>query len=96
LEEENANKKVEKYEKITRNALEKIEIKKELTKKEQIIANRFMEMAKNYYADAKYFQKQGKILTAIAAFSYAHAWLDAGIRAELFDGKEDDKLFTIL
>lgn len=68
MEEENANKKVEKYEKITRNALEKIEIKKELTKKEQIIANRFMEMAKNYYADAKYFQKQGKNINCYRSF----------------------------
>ncbi|MBS3057208.1 MAG: DUF357 domain-containing protein, partial [Candidatus Diapherotrites archaeon] len=32
---------------------------------------------------------------ALAAFSYAHAWLDAGVRAKLLDARGDDNLFTL-
>ena len=50
-------------------------------------------MAKRYLADGKFFEKKGKLATALAAYSYAHAWLDAGARAELFDVKSS-RLFA--
>jgi len=40
------------------------------------------------------FKEKGDLLTALASFSYAHAWLDAGVRAKLFEA-EDDQLFTL-
>jgi len=86
--------KVDKYEKLTARALKEIKFKNNLTEKEKAIADDFMSMAKNYYSDAVHFKEKGDLLTALAAFSYAHAWLDAGVRARLFDA-EDDQLFTL-
>ncbi|MFA5931612.1 MAG: DUF357 domain-containing protein [archaeon] len=86
--------KVNKYEKLTARGLKEIKIKKELSEKEMAIAENFLSMAKNYYADALYFKEQKNLLTSLAAFSYAHAWLDAGVRAKVFDAT-DDQLFTL-
>ena len=87
--------KVEKYNALTSKALEKVKIKEGLSEKELEIAKDFLQMANNYFNDARHFQKNGELLTALAAFSYAHAWLDAGVRAALFDAKNDDVLFTL-
>ena len=37
----------------------------------------------------------GARLLALPAYSYAHAWLDAGVRAGLLDAQGDDRLFTL-
>ncbi|MBN2454859.1 DUF357 domain-containing protein, partial [Candidatus Woesearchaeota archaeon] len=59
------------------------------------IAEDFLSMAKNYLADAKHFRDKGDYVTAFAAVSYAHAWLDAGARMKIFDtGKEAGNLFA--
>ncbi len=92
--EKELKEKVEKYEKLTSKALEEIRLIKGLTNKEKNVAEDFLSMSKNYFNDAKYFKEQGKLLTSLAAFSYAHAWLDAGVRARVFDAK-DDQLFTL-
>ncbi len=86
--------KVEKYEKLTTRGLKEIKFKKNLSEIEKATAEDFLSMAKNYYNDAKYFKKEGKLLTSLAAFSYAHAWLDAGVRAKVFIAT-DDQLFTL-
>lgn len=86
--------KVSKYEKLTKRALIEVKLIKGLSNKEKLIAQDFLSMANNYYSDAKYFVEKKELLTALAAFSYAHAWLDAGVRAKLFDVK-DDQLFTL-
>ena len=52
-------------------------------------------MATRYFQDAKFFEKKGDKLTALAALSYAHAWLDAGARLGLFDVAHDNVLFTV-
>ncbi len=87
--------KLKKYGQITKLALEKIEVKKGLSKKDKKIAQDFLQMCKNYVADAKYFEGKKDFVNALAAMSYAHAWLDAGVRAKLFDAKGDDRLFTL-
>jgi hypothetical protein len=51
-------------------------------------------MTKNYFSDAQHFKEKGDLLTALASFSYAHAWLDAGVRAKIFHA-DDDQLFTL-
>lgn len=86
--------KVSKYEKLTARGIKEIKIAKNLTAEQKAIANDFLSMANNYYNDAKYFAKEGNLLTALAAYSYAHAWLDAGVRAKVFDAT-DDQLFTL-
>ena len=53
-------------------------------------------MAKRYYKDAEYFYNEKKdYVTAFAALNYAHGWLDAGARSELFDVDGDSELFVI-
>lgn len=83
---------VQKYEKLTAEALEKIEIIAQKGTKQYELAQEFLRVANAYFSDAKHFASQGDNVTALAAFSYAHAWLDAGIKAGLFKG-EDSRLF---
>jgi len=86
--------KLEKYFDITGRALKKAEenISKDDSKKE--FAADFLDMAKRYFNDAKYFKEKDDYVNAFAALSYAHGWLDAGARISLFD-VHDSKLFTV-
>lgn len=52
-------------------------------------------MARAYHSDAKHYAAKGDFVTAFAAVSYAHAWLDIGVRLGLLDGQGDDVLFTL-
>jgi uncharacterized protein len=87
--------KVQKYKKLTESALNKVQVMGGLAEREKKIAKDFLEMGRNYFSDANYFMKKGEFLTALAAFSYAHAWLDAGVRAGFFNAFEDSMLFTL-
>ena len=89
------DKKLKGYFIVTEKALKKVKINKKNVKfdKEQI-AGDFLDMAKRYFEDAKYFEKKGDKITAFAALNYAHAFLDAGARIKVFDVK-DSKLFMV-
>ncbi len=54
----------------------------------------FLAMARAYLSDARHFEKSGDLDRALAAVSYAHGWLDAGVRLGLLDGGDDDVRFT--
>ena len=75
---------------VTGEALAKA--KKALNGSQQ--AEEFLDMAQRYYDDALHFQKKGEIVNAFACLNYAHGWLDAGARLELFEVK-DSRLFTV-
>ncbi|MBI4209972.1 MAG: DUF357 domain-containing protein [Candidatus Diapherotrites archaeon] len=87
--------KVTKYRELTRAALQKAGLIAPEGTKENSMAKNLLEMAESYFADAQYFERKGMALTALAAYSYAHAWIDAGVRLGLLDGKGDDKLFIL-
>lgn len=55
----------------------------------------FLEMAASYLEDGRHFREEGDPVNALAAFSYGHAWLDAGARAGLLDVPREGHLFTI-
>ena len=93
--EQKLKEKTRKYKTLTSKALAKIRLAKGISGKERAIALDFLKMAQDYFSDAKHFQKKGDWLNALAAFSYAHAWLDAGVRAKILDGKGDSKLFVL-
>ncbi|MDD5148145.1 MAG: DUF357 domain-containing protein [Candidatus ainarchaeum sp.] len=93
--EKELSEKVRKYRLLTGAALKKISIRADKGTREFEIAEDFLEMANNYFNDARHFEKEGKLLVALAAFSYAHAWLDAGVRSKILDGKNDSALFTL-
>lgn len=84
--------KLEKYFKITKQALE--EASKHKNQKELEKADDFLDMASRYYEDAKFFMNKGDFVNAFAAVNYAHGWLDAGARIKLFNVK-DSNLFTV-
>ncbi|MFH0970765.1 MAG: DUF357 domain-containing protein [Candidatus Diapherotrites archaeon] len=88
-------KRASRYRSVTQKALKKISIVAKKNTKEYTIAMDYLTMANNYFNDAIHFQNKGDFILAMAAFSYAHAWLDAGVRAGIFDGMGDDQLFTL-
>jgi hypothetical protein len=83
-----------KYLEITRIALEKVKIVPPSRSFLQGGAEDMLKMAQTYYADALHFQGQGDAPRALAAVSYAHGWIDAGVRLGLLYGGEDDQIFT--
>ena len=54
-----------------------------------------VEMAQSYLEDGRHFRADGDLVNALAAFSYGHAWLDAGARLGLLDVPRDGHLFTV-
>ena len=54
----------------------------------------FLEMARSYFRDAQHFQQEEDLPRALAAVTYAHGWIDAGVRLGLLDGGDDDQTFT--
>jgi len=85
-------KKVEDYYNLTKNALEIA--KKSVVNGKEVSAKEIIEMVSNYLSDAEYFEKNGELVNAFAALNYAHGWLDAGVRLDIFKTK-NNKLFTI-
>jgi len=83
-----------KYRKILEKALNVIEqnIKNESYLKD--MSNDFLNMAKNYLTDGQVLEKKNDLPRALASYSYAYAWIDAGVRIGLFYGT-DRKLFTV-
>ena len=91
-----ADKKLQKYLAMTGKALTLVKIAAaDKNSKEYNSAADFLQMAKNYLSDSRHFAKKGDVLTAIAAASYAHAWLDAGARLGLFKADNSSDLFTV-
>jgi len=84
--------KLKKYFSVTETALSIA--KKSVIKGKEKYSKEIFDMAENYISDAKHFEKKEDFVNAFAALNYAHGWLDAGVRLDIFDVK-DDKLFTI-
>ena len=84
--------KIKKYKAITKKAL--AIAKNSVIKGKRIHAQEIFDMVENYMSDAEHFEKKGDLVDAFAAINYAHGWIDAGVRLDIFDVK-DNKLFTI-
>ncbi len=84
--------KLEKYFAITSKALTKA--KENIIKGKENYSKEIIEMVENYLSDAKHFENKKDFVNAFAAINYAHGWLDAGVRLDIFNVK-DNKLFTI-
>ncbi|MCI4336846.1 MAG: DUF357 domain-containing protein [Thermoplasmata archaeon] len=85
---------LEKYLRLTHEALDAV---RPAPPKRSFLAGAsddFIAMARAYLSDAEHFQQQGDGERALAAASYAHGWLDAGVRLGLLDGGDDDVRFT--
>ncbi len=87
--------KLRRYFDITARALKKVKITKKFDLNAEKAAEDFLDMANRYFSDAKHFRDKGDFVNALAALSYAHAWLDAGARLGIFDVDHDNELFTV-
>ncbi len=84
--------KVHRYRGLLERALVHVEIKS--SGHLQKVAEDYLTMARSYYEDGVHFHEKNDPVNALACFSYGHAWLDAGVRLEVF--KIGDKtLFTV-
>jgi len=83
--------KLEKYFKITKEALEMAKAA-EKTNEEQ--AADILDMVSRYVSDAEHFKSKGDYVLAFGALNYAHGWLDAGARLKIFL-VNDSRLFTV-
>ncbi|MBR9707517.1 MAG: DUF357 domain-containing protein [Candidatus Diapherotrites archaeon] len=92
---ETVSERLDKYLALTKKARAKVVIAVPDSGSLRSVADDFLSMVDNYYADALHFKEQGDEPKALAAVSYAHAWLDAGARLGLFEVGNDDKLFTL-
>lgn len=91
-----AEQKLNKYWSMTEKALTLTRIAAtDKNSKEYKSAADFLQMAKSYLSDSKHFAKKCDFLTALAAASYAHAWLDAGARLGLFKVDSSSGLFAV-
>ena len=86
---------LEKYLRLTREALARVSAAPPARSFLHGASDDFLSMARAYLADAEHFEASGDRDRALAAASYAHAWLDAGVRLGLLDGGDDDQRFTL-
>jgi hypothetical protein len=86
--------KTERYEGLLAEALEAAEPVPPEGSPLAAAADEFEEMARAYLDDGRHFRDDGDLVNALAAFSYGHAWLDAGARIGLFAVPTEGHLFT--
>ena len=86
---------LEKYLRLTREALARVSAAPPERSFLRGASDDFLSMARSYLADAEHFSASGDRDRALAAASYAHAWLDAGVRLGILDGGDDDQRFTL-
>ncbi len=86
---------LERYLRLTREALERVQPAAPARSYLRGASDDFLAMARAYLSDAEHFSRTGEPDRALAAASYAHGWLDAGVRLGLLDGGNDDQRFTL-
>ncbi|QGN07081.1 DUF357 domain-containing protein [Halorhabdus sp. CBA1104] len=87
--------KTDRYERLLARALEEATVLAPETTPLGDAATDCLEMARSYLEDGRHFRAEDDLVNALAAFSYGHAWLDAGARIGLFDVPEEGHLFTV-
>lgn len=79
------NERLEREFKVTEKALKEIKIIIDKKHPHYKNALHFLDTAKRYYEDAKYFKEKGGKASAFGALNYAFGWLDAGRNIGLFE-----------
>jgi uncharacterized protein len=86
---------LERYLRLTHEALDRVRLPTPERSFLRGASDDFLSMARAYLADAEHFSAAGDTDRALAAASYAHGWLDAGVRLGILDGGDDDQRFTL-
>ena len=76
---------LEKEFKATEKVLSEIKIKVDKSHENHKQALKFLDTAKKYYEDAKFFKQKNDKASAFGALNYAFGWLDAGKEIGLFE-----------
>lgn len=84
--------KIGRYRRISSEALEMA--KKNIANKKEKEAKEILEMVSCYLSDSNHFESKGDYVNSFACLSYAHGWLDAGARLNIFNVR-DSRLFTV-
>jgi len=87
--------KTDRYEGLLADALAEAEVAVPADTPLGEAAAEYEEMARSYLEDGRHFRDDADLVNALAAFSYGHAWLDAGARMGLFDVPDEGHLFTV-
>jgi hypothetical protein len=87
--------KTDQYEQLLAEALDAAEVAPPAESPLAEGAEDCVEMARSYLDDGRHFREEDDLVNALAAFSYGHAWLDAGARLGVLDVPRDGHLFTV-
>jgi hypothetical protein len=87
--------KTDRYERLLADALDAAEAVPPDDTPLAAAAAEYEGMARSYLEDGRHFRETDDPVNALAAFSYGHAWLDAGARIGLFDVPDEGHLFTV-
>jgi len=87
--------KTDRYERLLADALDAAEAVPPDDTPLAAAAAEYEGMARSYLEDGRHFRETDDPVNALAAFSYGHAWLDAGARIGLFDVPSEGHLFTV-
>lgn len=87
--------KTDRYEGLLAEAVAAVEVRPPAGTPLAEAAADLVEMAESYLADGRHFRAEDDLVNALAAFSYGHAWLDAGARLGLFAVPTEGDLFTV-
>ena len=82
------NERLEREFKVTEKALKELKIKVDKDNENYEKALHFIDTAKRYYEDAKFFKAKGDNASAFGALNYSFGWLDAGKSIGLFEENE--------
>jgi len=87
--------KTDRYERMLAAALDATEVAVPTGTPLFEMAEETVEMAESYLDDGRHFRAEDDPVNALASFSYAYGWLDAGVRMGLFAVPDEERhLFT--
>lgn len=87
--------KTDRYEQLLAEAIEEATVAAPPETPLETAAQDCLEMAESYLEDGRHFRAEDDVVNALAAFSYGHAWLDAGARFGLLAVPREGELFTV-
>jgi len=90
----NLAEKTDRYERLLADALDAAEPAAAPGSPFATAADDCLEMARSYLEDGRHFRDADDPVNALAAFSYGHGWLDAGVRVGLLDAPDGGDLFA--
>ena len=82
--------KTDRYERMLADALDEADLRPPADTPLGSAAAECREMASSYLDDGRHFREAGDPVNALAAFSYGHAWLDAGMRLGYYETDRDE------